>query len=92
MKAWLEAHKPARPDRSARSPPDLSDPPQQQKIITRLEEQGVVVNEVEAEIQSGDSTAVKTWLETYLQAHEGEMPFHHHSGEAPPVGSADTGQ
>jgi DNA-binding transcriptional MerR regulator len=75
--AWLEAH---RPEGSGRSPPDLSDPVQEQKIIDRLEEQGVDVSEVETDLQEGDTTAVQTWLESYLHSHEGEMGFHHHSG------------
>jgi DNA-binding transcriptional MerR regulator len=75
--AWLEAH---RPEGSGRSPPDLSDPVQEQKIIDKIGEQGVDVSEVETDLQNGDTTAVQAWLESYLHSHEGEMGFHHHSG------------
>jgi len=87
VKAWLETHNPAMPDESARSPPDLTDPTQQEKIITRLEEKGVDVTEAEAELESGDTSAVRVWLDNYFHAHEGEMPFHHPRGE-PPTGTS----
>jgi hypothetical protein len=87
VKAWLEnyfqSNKPTMPDGSARSPPDLTDPTRQEKIITRLEEKGVDVTEAEAELESGDTSAVKVWLDNYFHAHEGEMPFHHPCGEPP---------
>jgi DNA-binding transcriptional MerR regulator len=93
VQAWLEAyfqaHRPERPGGAGRSPPDLSDPVQEQKIIDRLEERGVDVTEVEADLQSGDTTAVQTWLETYLPSHEGEMGFHH---PPEPVNQAGTGE
>jgi len=60
---------------AARSSPDLADPTQEQKIITRLEEEGVDITEVRTEFQDGDTGAVKTWLESYMHAHEAEMPF-----------------
>jgi DNA-binding transcriptional MerR regulator len=95
VQAWLEAyfqaHKPEKPARAVRSPPDLSDPVQEQKIIDRLEEQGVDVSEVEGDLQSGDTTAVQAWLETYLHAHEGEMGFHHlHAGQPAVTRSASS--
>jgi DNA-binding transcriptional MerR regulator len=90
VKAWLEAHRPAKPEGAGRSPPDLSDPVQEQKIIDRLEERGVDITEVEADLQAGDTTAVQTWLETYLHSHEGEMGFHHPPAESPVMSGAGT--
>jgi hypothetical protein len=92
VKAWLEAHRPASPGGAGRSPPDLSDPVQEQKIIDRLEERGVDITEVEAELQSGDTTAVRTWLETYLHSHEGELGFHHPHGESLVVSGAGSSE
>jgi DNA-binding transcriptional MerR regulator len=92
VKAWLEAHRPASPEGAGRSPPDLSDPVQEQKIIDRLEERGVDITEVEAELQSGDTTAVRTWLETYLHSHEGELGFHHPHGESLVVSGAGSSE
>jgi DNA-binding transcriptional MerR regulator len=69
VKEWLEAHRPAMPEGAPRSPPDLTDPPQQEKIIARLEEQGVDVTEVRNLLGSGNTEAVKEWLEAYLRAH-----------------------
>jgi type IV pilus biogenesis protein CpaD/CtpE len=87
VKAWLEnyfqSNKPAMPDGSARSPPDLTNATQQQEIITRLEEKGVDVTEAEAELESGDTSAVRVWLDNYFHAHEGEMPYDHPWGEPP---------
>jgi NifU-like protein involved in Fe-S cluster formation len=74
VKAWLEAHRPARPDGPARSPPDLTDATRQQEIITGLEEKGVDVTEVKADLQNGDTDAVKAWLENYFQAHRPAAP------------------
>jgi DNA-binding transcriptional MerR regulator len=90
VKAWLEAHRPAKPEGAGRSPPDLSDPVQEPKIIDRLEERGVDITEVEADLQAGDTTAVQTWLETYLHSHEGEMGFHHPPAESPVMSGAGT--
>ena len=92
VKAWLEAHRPGKPEGSGRSPPDLSDPVQEQKIIDRLEEQGVDVSEVETDLQEGDTAAVQAWLESYLHSHEGEMGFHHPHGEPPAVSQSGTSE
>jgi DNA-binding transcriptional MerR regulator len=92
VKAWLEAHRPAKPEGAGRSPPDLSDPVQEQKIIDRLEERGVDITEVEADLQAGDTTAVQTWLETYLHSHEGELGFHHPHGESLVVSGAGSSE
>ena len=92
VKTWLENHMPAR--RPARTPQDLGDPVQEQEIIDRLEEKGVDVSEVETSLQNGDTTAVQTWLETYLHSHEGEMGFHHHPMESvtiTPSGTSEQG-
>ena len=79
VKAWLEtyfqARKPVIPDGAAHSSPDLTDPTQEQKIITRLEDEGVDITEVRTDFQNGDTGAVKAWLESYVHAHETEMPF-----------------
>jgi hypothetical protein len=80
VKAWLEAY--FQTYRPVRTPPDLTDPAQEQRILDQLENQGVDVTEVEADLKNGDTTAVQTWLETYLHSHEGEMGFHN-----PPGGS-----
>jgi hypothetical protein len=90
VQAWLETHRPERPEGSGRSPPDLTDPVQEQKIIDRLEEQGVDVSEVETDLQNGDTTAVQAWLESYLHSHEGEMGFHHPHGGLPSVSQSST--
>jgi DNA-binding transcriptional MerR regulator len=92
VKTWLEANRPAKPEGAGRSPPDLTDPVQEQRIIDRLDEQGVDVTEVEADLQNGDTTAVQAWLETYMHSHEGEMGFHHPPAEPPAVSEAGTGE
>jgi DNA-binding transcriptional MerR regulator len=96
VKAWLEAYfqssRPAMPDGSLHSPPDLTNTTQQQEIITRLEDRGVNVTEVKTELQASDTEAVKAWLESYAHAHEGDMPFRHHPGGAGPVNQIGTGQ
>jgi Zn-dependent M32 family carboxypeptidase len=92
VRAWLKAHKPEIPAGSARSPPDLSDATRQERIITRLEQQGVDVTEVKSGLQNGDTTAVKAWLENYVHSHEGEMPFRNHPGETPCLGRTGTSQ
>jgi hypothetical protein len=81
VQAWLETY--FQTHRPAHSPPGLSDPARDQKIIDRLGKQGVDVSEVKTDLQNGDTTAVQTWLETYLHSHEGEMAFHHFPTEPP---------
>jgi hypothetical protein len=44
-------------------------------IIDTLELKGVDVTEVRTEVQNGDTAAVAAWLESYVHAHEGEMPY-----------------
>jgi nucleoside diphosphate kinase len=87
MKLWFDNyfqnHRPELDPDTAHPRPDLTDTTRQQQIITRFEEKGVDVTEAEAEFESGDTSAVKIWLENYLQAHEGEMPLHRHCGEPP---------
>jgi len=41
-------------------------------IVTSLEAKGVDVSGVKAALQSGDTAAVKAWLENYFQAHRPE--------------------
>jgi hypothetical protein len=96
VKAWLEnylqAHRPAMAAGPGHPPPDATDPPRQEKIIARLEDAGVDVSEARADLKAGDTEAVKIWLENYLHAHEGEMPFHRPQGEALPGCQTETGQ
>jgi len=88
VRAWLENHfqsdKPAMPDGSLRTPPDLIDSTQQEKTSSRLDEPGIGITEVRTEVQNGDTAAVNAWLENYVHYHEGEMPSCHHSGGALP--------
>ena len=86
VKLWFEDffpnHRPELDPGATHPHPDLTDTSQQQ-IVTRLEEKGVDVTEAEADYESGDTSAVKVWLDNYFHAHEGEMPFHHPCGEPP---------
>ena len=77
----LQTGRPEKPEGSVPSP-DLTNSTQQQEIITKLEEKGVGVAEPQADLQNGDTGAVKIWLETYLHAHEGEMPLYHTTEES----------
>ena len=43
-----------------------------EKIIDRLEQQGVDVTEALTALQKGDTAAVKLWLMSYFEAHKGE--------------------
>jgi DNA-binding transcriptional MerR regulator len=81
VQAWLRTH--FHDHRPAHKAPGLGDPTREQKIIDRLEKQGVDVTEVKADLQSGDTTAVQTWLETYLHSHEGEMGCRHLPAQTP---------
>jgi SOS response regulatory protein OraA/RecX len=76
VKAWLEnyfqTHKPDVAQGSGHQRFDLTNANQQQKIITKLEERGVDVTEVQADLQNGDTAAAKAWLENYFQAHKPE--------------------
>ncbi|MGA2933920.1 MAG: hypothetical protein ABSD81_02045 [Methanomicrobiales archaeon] len=73
VKAWLEnyfqTHKPEIAQGSGRQRFDLTNANQQQETITKLEERGVDVTEVKADLQKGDTAAVKAWLENYFQTH-----------------------
>lgn len=44
-----------------------------EKMIERLEQQGVDVTGVKTALQQGDANAVKEWLQAYREAHQGEM-------------------
>jgi hypothetical protein len=52
-----------------------------EEMANSLGGRGADVSEVKAEMQTGDTTAVNAWLDTYVHAHEGEMPLGHHPGE-----------
>ena len=73
VKAWLEnyfrSRKPETAQGTGHQRFDLNNVTQQQETITRLEERGVDVTEVQADLQNGDSAAVKAWLENYFQSH-----------------------
>jgi hypothetical protein len=63
--------RPQKPEGAAHASPDLTNATQQQEIITRLANRGVNVTEPRADLQNGDTTAVKAWLENYLHAMRG---------------------
>ena len=45
-----------------------------EKMIERLEQQGVDVTEAKTALQNGDTTAVKEWLQAYREAHPDLFP------------------
>ena len=66
--------------------PDMSNPGQQQEIISRLEERtqnSVDVTVVQAAWESGNYPAVKAWLEEYFRASKGDMPSRSSDDEIP---------
>ena len=68
LKAYFQAHHPEKPGGSGRSTPDLTNTTLQQEIITRLGEKGVDVTDVQADLEKGDTAAVRAWLESHFQA------------------------
>ena len=54
-----------------------------QTMITKLGQQGVDINQVQADLTAGNTEAVKTWFGTYLQNHP--MTFANRTGSKPPV-------
>jgi hypothetical protein len=44
-----------------------------QKMIERLEQQGVDISGVKTALQQGDTHAAKEWMQSYREAHQGEM-------------------
>jgi hypothetical protein len=49
---------------------DLTNATQQQQIISHLEKDGVDVTELRSDLQSGNTDAARTWLDTYFRNHE----------------------
>jgi hypothetical protein len=58
---------------------DLTNTNLQQQMISRFEQQGTDVSGLKAAFESGDMTAVKTWLEANRPTHPGWQ--HHHVQE-----------
>jgi hypothetical protein len=58
--------------------------PLPEKIITRLEQQGVDVSEVRSALQNGDTGTVKSWLDAYREEHKGDMKPAHRMGNITP--------
>jgi hypothetical protein len=75
-KAWLENYfRTQRPEMAKGTRHQRFDPAnatQQQEIISKLEERGVDVTEVKADLQNGDTAAAKAWLENYFQTRKPE--------------------
>jgi SOS response regulatory protein OraA/RecX len=70
VKAWLDAYRESHKDQM----PNSTSRPGPEKIIERLEQQGVDVTEVKTALQNGDTATVKTWFDTYREAHKDQMP------------------
>jgi hypothetical protein len=75
MKKWLltylQAHSAERPEGAGLSAPDLTGATRQERIIARTGVRKVDITDRETDLLSGDTTAVKAWLETSLPSHEG---------------------
>jgi len=69
VKAWLDAYREAHKDQILNS----TSRPGPEKIIERLEQQGVDVTEVKTLLQKGDTDAVKAWFGEYREAHKDQM-------------------
>ncbi len=69
LKTWLEAYRDANP----RSQTGNQERPDPEKIIDRLEHQGVDVSAAKTAIANGDIAALKTWLEEFRASHTGQM-------------------
>ena len=65
VKAWLEAYRQTQKNTIAQGNGQFGP----EKIIDRLEQEGVDVTEVKAALQNHDTASVKTWLDAYLKAH-----------------------
>jgi N-acyl-L-homoserine lactone synthetase len=75
VKTWMEAHRPNQPlgnntDGLHRGF-DLTNATMQQQMIARFQQQGVDVTGLQAAFQSGDMTAVRTWMEAHRPAQTG---------------------
>jgi len=61
-----------------------------EKMIERLEQQGVDVTEAKTALQNGDTTAVKEWLQAYREAHPDLFPARGEgAGKGPMNGKPD---
>ncbi|MGA2121412.1 MAG: hypothetical protein ABSG49_05140 [Methanoregula sp.] len=72
MKSWMEAHRPAAPGGAKGSfgkVPDYTNTTVQQKVLDRLDKQGVDTSALKAVFQNGDTAAVKSWFEAYFASH-----------------------
>lgn len=76
MKAWFEASRQEHMKKIVNHPQQL-DP---QKIITRLEGEGVDVSQVKTALQYGDTATVNAWLKSYFESHKGETATHRPCG------------
>ncbi|MCU0629999.1 MAG: hypothetical protein MUF37_02455 [Methanoregulaceae archaeon] len=68
LKTWLDAYHHANP----RNQTCNENRPSPEKIIDKLEQQGVDVSEAETAIANGDTAALRTWLFEFREAHRGE--------------------
>ena len=62
------------PDGSAHPSPVLTDPTQEQKAACGAAGEEVALTGAVADLRNGNAAAVKTWIETWLHAHEAELP------------------
>ena len=69
LKTWLEEYRDANP----RNKTGNRERPDPAKVIAHLEQQGVDVSDAKTAIANGDTTALKTWLETLRASHTGEI-------------------
>ena len=65
VKAWLEAYRQTQKNTMVQGKGHFGP----EKIIGRLEQQGVDVTEVKAALQNHDTASVKAWLDAYFKAH-----------------------
>ncbi len=70
VKAWFDTYRNAHKDQMMNS----TSRPGPEKIIERLEQQGVDVTEVKTALRNGDTSAVKAWFDSYHDAHKDQMP------------------
>ncbi len=81
VKAWLEAYRQTQKNSMAQGNGHFGP----EKIIGRLEQQGVEVTEVKAALQNHDMASVKAWLDPYLRAHKDAKvachPVNHPAGK-----------
>ncbi|MCX6681361.1 MAG: hypothetical protein NTY71_00015 [Methanoregula sp.] len=81
VKAWLEAYRQTQKNTMAQGNGHFGP----EKIIDRLEQQGVDVPEVKAALRNHDTAPVKAWLDAYLKAHKDAKvachPVNHPAGK-----------